>query len=97
MFNPSIPLYRVPFLIVYHRNLGYFQSLHSEGDLGNLTPFHQYTWSECLGKSIKIGFGLLWQKNLVKYKIKKNDIVIVLEILDISLPYFYIKSQIIRR
>ncbi|MBH19577.1 MAG: hypothetical protein CL851_04035 [Crocinitomicaceae bacterium] len=76
--QPSIPLYRVPFFNSLSSEFGtVFKVLYSEGDLGKLTPSHQYTWSKCIGRSIKIGFGLLWQKNLVNYKIKKNDIVIV--------------------
>ena len=76
--QPSIPLYRVPFFNNLLSEFGpRFKVLHSEGDLGKLTPFHQYTWSECIGRSIKIGFGLLWQKHLINYKIKKNDIVVI--------------------
>ena len=76
--QPSIPLYRVPFFHSLSAEFGaVFKVLYSEGDLGKLTPSHEYTWSERIGKSIKIGFGFLWQKNLVNYKIKKNDIVIV--------------------
>lgn len=76
--QPSIPLYRVSLFDSLSSEFGtVFKVLYSEGDLGKLTPFHQYTWSECIGRSIKIGFGLLWQKNLISYKINKNDIVIV--------------------
>lgn len=76
--QPSIPLYRVPFFHDLSSEFGSsLKVLYSEGDLGKLTPSHQYTWSECIGRSIKIGFGLLWQKHLINYKIKKNDIVVV--------------------
>ena len=71
--QPSIPLYRVPFFHSLSSEFGaVFKVLYSEGDLGKLTPSHEYTWSERIGKSIKIGFGFLWQKNLVNYKIKKK-------------------------
>ncbi len=76
--QPSIPLYRVPLFNSLSSEFGsLFKVLHGEGDLGNLTPSYQYTWSEYIGGSIKIGFGLLWQKNLINYKINKNDIVVI--------------------
>ena len=76
--QPSIPLYRVSLFHRLSSEFGtVFKVLYSEGDLGKLTPSYQYTWSECIGRSIKIGFGLLWQKNLINYKINKNDIVVI--------------------
>ena len=76
--QPSIPVYRLPFFL----NLAFefepfFRVIHSEGDLGELTPSYQYTWSKCIGREIKIGFGLLWQNNLVRYKVQKDDIVVI--------------------
>jgi glycosyltransferase involved in cell wall biosynthesis len=76
--QPSIPIYRVPFFLHLASEFEpFFSVLHSEGDLGNLTPSLQYTWSKCIGKVIKIGFGCLWQNNLLRYKIQKDDIVII--------------------
>jgi len=76
--QPSIPIYRLPFFL----NLAFefepfFSVVHSEGDLGELTPPYQYTWSKCIGRETKIGFGLLWQNNLVRYKVQKDDIVVI--------------------
>ena len=33
--------------------------------------------AKCIGKTLNIGFGFLWQINLLRYKIKKNDIVLI--------------------
>ena len=75
--QPSIPIYRVPFFLHLASEFEpFFSVLHSEGDLGNLTPSLQYTWSKCIGKVIKIGFGCLWQNNLLRYKIQKDDMFI---------------------
>ena len=76
--QPSIPLYRVHFF----KSLAYefaenFIVIHSKGDLGELTPSFKYQWSKCIGRVIKIGFGLNWQKNLINYPIKRGDIVVV--------------------
>ncbi len=51
--------------------------IHSEGDLGELTPSLKYPWSKCIGKVIKIGFGLVWQKNLIYFTVKKDHIIVV--------------------
>ncbi len=76
--QPTIPVYRLPLFLCLASEFGpAFKVLHSEGDLGVLTPSYQYTWSDCIGKSMKIGLGLLWQNNLIGYKIKKNDIVVI--------------------
>ena len=45
--------------------------------MGSLTPTYQYSWSKCIGDIINIGFGFLWQNNLLRCKIKKDDIVVI--------------------
>jgi glycosyltransferase involved in cell wall biosynthesis len=76
--QPSIPMYRLPFFLYLASEFGQiFTVLHSEGDMGTLTPPFQYSWSKCIGRIIKIGFGYLWQKNLIGYKVQKGDIVII--------------------
>ncbi len=76
--QPSIPLYRLPFYKSLASEFGkFFIVLHSEGDLGELTPSLKYSWSKCIGKVIKIGFGLLWQRNLTNYKIEKDHIIVI--------------------
>ena len=76
--QPSIPLYRISFFKSLASGFGkFFTVIHSEGDLGELTPSLKYPWSNCIGKVIKIGFGFLWQNNLINYKIKKDYIIVV--------------------
>ncbi len=76
--QPSIPIYRLPFFINLASNFGSsFSVLYSKGDMGALTPPHQYSWSKCIGKAVNIGFGFFWQNNLVRSKVQKNDIVII--------------------
>ena len=76
--QPSIPIYRVPFFLhLAFEFEPFFTVLHSEGDLGELTPSFQYSWSKCIGRVIKIGLGFLWQNNLLAYKVQKNDIVVI--------------------
>ena len=76
--QPSIPVYRLPFFLSLASEFGsVFKVLHSEGDLGELTPAFQYPWLLCIGKSIKIGSWFFWQDNLISYKVKKNDIVVI--------------------
>ena len=76
--QPSIPIYRLPFFLYLASEFGqYFSVLHSEGDMGPLTPSYQYPWSNCIGRTIKIGFGYLWQNNLIGYKVRKHDIFVI--------------------
>jgi len=76
--QPSIPLYRISFFKSLASEFGnFFMVIHSEGDLGELTPSLKYSWSKCLGKVIKIGFGLVWQKNLINFTVKKDYIIVV--------------------
>lgn len=76
--QPSIPLYRISFFKSLASAFGnFFMVIHSEGDLGELTPSLKYSWSKCLGKVIKIGFGLVWQKNLINFTVKKDYIIVV--------------------
>ena len=59
----------------------HFERIHSqfdsEGDLDEITPNVEYSWSKYIGNTTKLGFGILWQKNLLKYKIEKNDIIVI--------------------
>jgi glycosyltransferase involved in cell wall biosynthesis len=76
--QPSIPLYRISFFKSLESRFGkLFTVIHSEGDLGELTPSLKYPWSECIGKEIKIGFGFVWQKNLINFTVKKDYIIVV--------------------
>ena len=76
--QPSIPLYRLSFFKALASEFGKsFKVIHSEGDLGELTPSLKYQWSECVGKIKKIGFGLVWQPDIINFKVKKNYIIIV--------------------
>ena len=76
--QPSIPLYRLSFFKSLASEFGKsFIVIHSEGDLGELTPSLKYHWSKCIGRVKKIGFGLLWQKNLINFKVKKDYIIVV--------------------
>ena len=76
--QPSIPVYRLAFFNYLSSEFGSsFSVLYSKGDMGSLTPSYQYYWSKCIGEVINIGFGFLWQNNLLRYKIKKNDIVVI--------------------
>ena len=76
--QPSIPVYRLPFFLNLALQFGSsFRVLYSEGNMGILTPSHDYHWSKCIGKTLNIGFGFVWQINLLRYKIKKNDIVVI--------------------
>ena len=76
--QPSIPLFRVSFFKSLAHELGKsFIVIHSEGDLGELTPSLQYPWSKCIGKVIKIGFGFVWQKNLINFTVKRDYIIVV--------------------
>ena len=70
--QPFIPVYRLPFFLSLASKFGSgFKVLHSEGDLGELTPAYHYSWSDCIGRSIKIGSVFFWQKNLISFKVKK--------------------------
>ena len=76
--QPTIPVYRLPFFLQMAAEFGSSLNVfYSEGDMGLLTPTFKYSWSKCIGRSIKIGFGLLWQNNLIQQKVKKNDIIII--------------------
>ena len=76
--QPSIPLYRVSFFKSLASEFGkFFLVIHSEGDFGELTPSLKYPWSKCIGKVKKVGFGLMWQKNLINFNIKKDYIIVV--------------------
>ena len=76
--QPSIPLYRISFFKSLASGFGkFFTVIHSEGDLGELTPSLQYPWSKCIGKVIKIGFGFVWQKNLINFTVKEDYIIVV--------------------
>ena len=76
--QPSIPVYRLAFFTYLSSKFGSsFSVLYSKGDMGSLTPSYEYAWSKCIGEVINIGFGFLWQNNLLRYKIKKNDIVVI--------------------
>ena len=76
--QPSIPLYRISFFKSLASRFGkLFTVIHSEGDLGELTPSLKYKWSECIGKEIKIGFSFVWQKNLINFTVKKDYIIVV--------------------
>ena len=76
--QPSIPLYRLPFFkSLASRFDKFFMVIHSEGDLGELTPPLKYPWAKCIGKAIKVGFGFVWQKNLINFTVKKDYIIVV--------------------
>ena len=76
--QPSIPTYRLPFFINLASEFGQsFNVLHSEGDMGSLTPSYHYSWSKCIGRVITLGFGFFWQNNLIGYKVQKYDIVVI--------------------
>ena len=62
--------------------------IHGEGDLGELPPSLKYPWSKFIGNVIKIGFDLVWQKNLINFIVKKDYIIVISENLDISLLFY---------
>ncbi len=76
--QPSIPLYRLSFFKSLASEFGkFFLVIHSEGDFGELTPSLKYPWSKCIGKVKKVGFGFMWQKNLINFNIKRDYIIVV--------------------
>ena len=76
--QPSIPLYRLSFFKSLASQFGkFFRVIYSEGNSGELTPSLKYPWCKCIGKEIKIGFGFVWQKNLINFPVKRDCIIVV--------------------
>ena len=76
--QPTIPTYRLSFfksLASQFRKS--FLVIHSEGNFEELTPSIKYSWSKCIGRIKNIGLGFVWQKNLIKFKIKRNHIIVI--------------------
>ena len=94
--QPSIPLYRLSFFKSLATEFGkFFLVIHSEGDFGELTPSLKYPWSKCIGKVKKVGFGFMWQINLINFNIKR-EYNSRFRKSQISIYYFiYFKSKII--